>query len=112
MQEEGNTARAKGELRTLQTGVESYYIHNNNTYPTALSNLTNATPNIVGSTLPTDPFNSTNNYGYSQAGNYYVVYSVGVSGTGSASITSNGTLTETNGTSCIYVSNAARDTNP
>ena len=41
MQDEGNIARAKGELRMLTTAVESYYIHNNNTLPTALSNLTN-----------------------------------------------------------------------
>lgn len=33
MQEEGKIAQAKAELRTLQTAVESYYIHNNNTYP-------------------------------------------------------------------------------
>ena len=35
MQEEGKIAQAKGELRTLQTAVESYYIHNSNTYPAA-----------------------------------------------------------------------------
>ncbi len=114
MQEEGNIAKAKGELRTLQTAVESYYIHNNNTYPTALSSLTTATPNIIGSSLPTDPFTSGSNYGYAQSTNvrYYVIYSVGVGGNGSATIGDTGTITETNGSSCIYVSNAVRDTQP
>ena len=115
MQEEGNIAKAKGELRTLQTAVESYYIHNNNTYPTALSSLTTATPNIIGSSLPTDPFNGTSNYGYAQSTNvrFYVIYSVGIGGNGSAIINDTGTVTETNGSSCIYVTNGSpRDTQP
>lgn len=115
MQEEGNIAKAKGELRTLQTAVESYYIHNNNTYPTALSSLTTATPNIIGSSLPTDPFNGTSNYGYAQSTNvrFYVIYSIGAGGNGSATINDTGTVTETNGSSCIYVTNGSpRDTQP
>src|SRR3989339_339671 len=32
MQDEGNIAKATGELRTLKTAVESYYIHNNSTF--------------------------------------------------------------------------------
>ena len=115
MQDEGNIAKAKGELRTLQTAVESYYIHNSNTYPTALSSLTTATPNIIGSALPTDPFTSGSNYGYAQSASvrYYVIYSVGVGGNGSAVISDAGTVTETNGSSCIYVANGSpRDTQP
>jgi general secretion pathway protein G len=115
MQEEGNIAKAKGELRTLQTAVESYYIHNNNTYPTLLSSLTTAIPNIIGSSLPTDPFNGTNNYRYAQSTNvrFYVIYSVGVGGNGSATINDGGTVAETNGSSCIYVTNGSpRDTQP
>ena len=115
MQEEGNIAKAKGELRTLQTAVESYYIHNNNTYPTALSSLTTASPNIIGSSLPTDPFNGTSNYGYAQSTNvrFYVIYSVGIGGNGSATINDTGTVTETNGSSCTYVTNGGpRDTQP
>lgn len=115
MQEEGNIAKAKGELRTLQTAVESYYIHNNNAYPTALSSLTTATPNIIGSSLPTDPFTSGSNYGYAQSTNvrFYVIYSVGVGGNGSATINDTGTVTETNGSSCIYVTNGSpRDAQP
>lgn len=114
MQEEGNISKAKGELRALQTAVESYYIHNNNALPAGLSNLTSATPNIIGSSIPTDPFDSTNEYGYdtSASGKYYVVYSVGVGASGSASVDDNGTVTETNGARCIYVSNSARDAQP
>lgn len=115
MQEEGNIAKAKGELRTLQTAVESYYIHNNNTYPTALSSLTTASPNIIGSSLPADPFNGANNYGYAQSTNvrFYVIYSIGIGGNGSATINDTGTVTETNGSSCIYVTNGSpRDTQP
>ncbi len=113
MQQEGNVAKAKGELRTLQTAVESYYIHNNNTYPAALSNLTSATPLIVSS-LPEDPFNSGNNYGFdvSSNGNYFVIYSIGPGGNGSATISDAGVITETNGSSCIYVSNAGQDSQP
>jgi general secretion pathway protein G len=106
MQDEGNIAKAKGELRTLQTAIESYYIHNNNTYPGNLSTLTSQTPRIVGA-LPTDPFTSGSNYGYSVsgAGTYYVVYSIGPSANGSANVSDAGAVTESNGGSCIYASN-------
>ncbi len=113
MQEEGWTAQAKGELRTLQTAVESFYIHNTNSYPGGLATLTDETPLIIG-TLPTDPFNPGNNYGYDESanGSYYVVYSAGPGGNGSASISDAGVVTETNGASCIYASNGGRDTQP
>lgn len=114
MQDEGNIAEAKGELRTLQTAVESYYIHNNNAYPLALSSLTSATPNIV-SAIPTDPFSATSAvYGYVRGGTnnkFYVIYSVGTGGNGSATITSDAVV-ETNASSCIYVSNAGQDAQP
>lgn len=117
MQEEGNIARAKGELRTLQTAVESYYIHNTNTYPAALSSLTSATPNIIGAALPTDPFNGSSNYGFDDDGaspvKYYAIYSVGVGANGSAVVSTAGVVTETNGSSCIYVTNgSSKDTQP
>lgn len=109
MKDEGNIAKAKGELRTLQTAVESYYIHNSTTYPTTLTVLTDAAtvPQII-SVLPTDPFNSGNNYGYIQSTNknYYAIYSVGTGGNGSVGALSDaGVITETNGSSCIYVTN-------
>ena len=119
MQVEGNIAKAKGELRTLQTAIESYYIHHNNTYPVTGSSalqtaLANATPNIIDY-VPTDPFSGSGaDYEYVLGGTndkYWVAYSVGPGGTGSATI-SNDAVSETNGTDCIYVSNTGRDSQP
>ncbi|MBU0759912.1 MAG: type II secretion system GspH family protein [Candidatus Omnitrophica bacterium] len=119
MQDEGNIAKAKGELKTLQVAVESYYIHNNNTYPATGSAaletaLASATPSIITS-VPTDPFRSTGaDYVYVRGGTngkYYIIYSVGPGGNGSASISSNA-VSETNGSSCIYVSNMGEDVQP
>lgn len=114
MQDEGNIAKAKGELRTLQTAVESFNIHNSNTYPATLVTLNTAKPSIVTST-PTDPFSSSGGaYGYVRGGTnnkFYVIFSAGVDGDGSATIASNA-VSETNGSSCIYVSNASTDTAP
>ena len=90
MQDEGNIAKSKGELRTLQTALESYYIHNSLAYPAALSSLTSAVPRIVSS-IPADPFSTTSaSYGYVRGGTnnkFFVIYSVGPSANGSATIT-------------------------
>jgi general secretion pathway protein G len=119
MQDEGNIAMAKAELRTLQSAIESYYIHNNNTYPatgaSALQTaLASATPSIIDY-VPTDPFSSGGaDYVYVMGGTnskFYIVYSVGPAGNGSAVITSDAVV-ETNGSSCIYVSNMSQDTQP
>ena len=114
MQDEGNIAKAKGELRTLQTAVESFYIHNTSTYPSALTAVTTATPQIVTS-VPADHFDSASAaYGYVRGGTnnkFYVIFSDGAGGNGSATITSDAVV-ETNGSSCIYVSNAGTDTQP
>jgi len=117
MQDEGNIAKVKGELRTLKTAVESYYIHNNYAYPAtgaaALETaLASATPSIIAY-VPTDPF-SGSDYGYdlSANGDYYIIYSEGPGGDGSATIDDDGTITEINGSSCIYVSNAEQDSQP
>ncbi len=119
MQDEGNIAKAKAELRTLQSAVESYYIHNNNAYPatgaSALQTaLAAAVPNIINY-VPTDPFSSTGaDYGYVLGGTnnkFYVIYSAGPAGNGSATITSDAVV-ETNGSTCIYASNAGQDTQP
>ncbi|MFA5275378.1 MAG: type II secretion system protein [Candidatus Omnitrophota bacterium] len=128
MVEEGNIAKAKGELRTLQIAVESYYMHNNNTYPSAASfsgsgttSLTGQTPQIV-SEIPVDPFSTSGaTYKYVNGGQNdkdYVIYSVGPAGNGSADISTGGgttpdTVTEgSTGASCIYVSNLGQDTRP
>ena len=117
MQQEGNIAKAKGELRTLQTAVQSYYIHHSNTYPATLGALTTAVPAIISAAVPTDPFNGTNTYGYATDGatpvQYFVIYSVGPGGNGSAAVSAAGTVTETNGASCIYATNGSpTDTAP
>src|ERR1041384_5611394 len=57
MQDEGNIAKAKGELRTLQTAAESFYIHNNQTYPAELTTLTTQNPRVI-TVVPTDPFST------------------------------------------------------
>lgn len=112
MVEEGNIAKAKGELRTLQTAVESYYMHNENAYPALINGteLTGQTPAIV-SVLPSDPFSATN-YGYLTSGNYYAIWSVGPLGTGNVTAVNATDVSETAGTSCIYVSNSKQDTQP
>lgn len=119
MQDEGNIAKAKAELRTLQAAVESYYIHNNNAYPATGSAalqtaLAAAVPSIINY-VPTDPFSSSGvDYGYVLGGTnnkFYVIYSAGPGGNGSAVITSDAVV-ETNGSSCIYTSNAGQDTQP
>lgn len=111
MDRRGKIAKAKSDLRMLQTAVENYYVHNR-VYPTALTQLTSAVPSIIR-VLPADPF-SNSGYGYERGGSgnrYYVIYSAGVSGNGAAGITGGDEITESN-VSCIYVSNAADDTAP
>lgn len=112
MREEGLIAQAKGELRTLQTAVESYYIHNGSLPSTFPNDLESANPNIIGTTAPTDPFTSGSDYGWATNGNYYVIYSVGSGATaGSASVTAAGVASDTQ--ECIYVTNGSpKDSTP
>lgn len=110
MQDEGNIAKAKGELRMLQTAVESYNVHTGG-LPDTLSRLTSATPQVAPTVLPKDPFGGAD-YGYSTADSYFVIYSIGPGATGgSASITKEGTASDTQ--QCIYVTNGSPvDTTP
>lgn len=108
-QDEASEQRARSELRTLATAIESYYLHNNNTLPATLTTLITANPRII-SRVPNDPFRSGSNaYTFAVDGNgvYYVVYSYGrdraidISG-----INTSGQLTESG--DCnedVYVSN-------
>lgn len=128
MQMEGDYAKAAGELRTLQTAVESFYIHNSRAYPvqtttvdttwqSVASSLTTSTPTIISSVL-TDPFDPANEYRYatSAASNseYYVIFSAGPNRT--AEITGINTsgviqgLTDPDTDDDIYVSNGASAT--
>ena len=121
MRDEGNITRAKGELRTLQTAVESYRIHTG-AYPAAVAfeaTLIAATPQIFSATM-NDPFTSPAVpyvlvLSSGTTGNFYAIYSVGPAANGTVSAVDNttGAITETNGTSCIYVSNGSTpDTQP
>jgi len=95
MQDEGYTARAAGELRTLLVGIESFYIHNDQEYPVQTTtvdadwqgdeeSLTTATPTIIKTPFD-DPFKVSQEYSYatsaSSASQYFVLFSVGPDGT-------------------------------
>ncbi len=120
MRAEANIVKAKGELRTLQTAVESYYIYNNNTYPATGSTwqtaLIAASPNMISSAL-TDPFNGTTQYGYATDGaslaQHYVIYSMGPgSSNKTCTVDTNGVVSESD-PRCIYVtSGISKDTQP
>ena len=106
VQDEASEQRARSELRTLATALESYYIHNSNAFPSALTSLTTATPRII-SAIPNDPFRSSTAYSYGRDSNgvYYVVWSYGRDR--SADITgadTDGTLAGTNDDD-IFVTN-------
>lgn len=114
MREEGLVAQAKGELRTLQVAVETYYIHNSS-YPTAgdtwQTALTGDSPQIIGTAL-IDPFSATSaQYGYALDTNskYYVIYSAGPGATaGTCTISTAGAVTEAT-VNPIFVSGSDRD---
>lgn len=129
MREEGWTAKAAGELRTLATAIESYYIHNDSEYPNQTTtvdtewqdgSLPGNGPTIVASVLY-DPFIAAGGeYRYATSasaedGNskYYVVFSIGPDGTqGITGISTLGELTwQLDGsTDDIYLTNAEAGT--
>ncbi len=116
-QDEAAEQRARSELRTIATALESYYIHNSNVLPSALSSLTTASPRII-TVIPDDPFNGTTDYQYYTTAPYYVVFSIGrdraadisgISNSGQVTesgdctediLVTNGTRTDTSGNSC------------
>ena len=84
--DEGRKAKAKAELRTIQTALESYLLNISSTVPadwTALEiALENATPRLIGEMSRLyDPFGATatTNYRIERSGNgkYYVLFSIG-----------------------------------
>ena len=119
MQDEGNSAKAAGELRTLTTGIESYYIHHSNEYPSQRttvtdpatawqSALTAATPTLVKVVL-NDPFDPGEEYNYvtsdTSGSEYYVVFSVGPDGAANiTTITTAGVIAAPGDD--IYITNA------
>jgi general secretion pathway protein G len=126
MQDEGNTAKAAGELRTLATAVESYYIHHGHSYPVQTTtvdsawqsdtnSLTAASPTIIKTVLK-DPFKSSQEYSYAtnntpaNGSQYYVIFSVGPDNTaGITGINASGVVQGTIGDD-IYISNGTSGT--
>lgn len=113
--EQGKKARALGDLRVLQTALESYIL-SQNTLPADGAALEGATPTIVTNFAKdfVDPFGATPTTNYSIATvknatngkKYYVAWSVGPDGTADITgVKDNGTITGTPDDD-LYVSNA------
>jgi len=105
MQNEARKTKAQGDLRPIKIAVESYY-KNNGVYPgetTYQTTLMNATPRILEANLY-DPFGATTTTTYvydlstgdPTTSKYYIIYSVGPSGNGTAQVDNNGTVTVSN----------------
>jgi prepilin-type N-terminal cleavage/methylation domain-containing protein len=121
MREEGNIAKAEGELRTLKTAIESYAMHHGNAYPasstTPYASYLDASaapgPQLIASVLY-DPFasGSTTEYYYVRGSgsgtDYYAICSRGPDGAVdvTASEVSNGALTSGEIDDDICASNA------
>jgi len=108
-QDEASEQRARAELRTIATALESYFIHNTNQYPTTLTPLTIASPRII-SVIPNDPFRGGSTpYTYYVTGQYYVVLSYGRNRSADINgINSSGQMTVAGGGNCandVWVSN-------
>ncbi len=110
MQDAARVAQAKGELQTMQSAVETYYMNvTPKAYPVnsatvGASVLSTATPQVITTTPPYDPFAAANveyNYKVAADGKYYVLSSVGAAGTGTTSIVSGGTVTIANNALCV-----------
>lgn len=113
MQDEANKAKAKSELKTLQTAVESYFMNQDpdefpaTTTTICASYLNSANPVIVATPLY-DPFGSVDEeyiFELAPSGSYYVLFSIGPNGDQDiTSIDDNGYLTGEN-VDDIYATN-------
>ena len=101
IQDQALVTKAQGELRSIQTAVESYYMHETPyTYPDTTSNiiadyLINSTPQIMSHVI-LDPFHAGAEYNYirSDSERYYVIFSYGLNGSQDiGGIDDNGKLT-------------------
>jgi prepilin-type N-terminal cleavage/methylation domain-containing protein len=82
MRNEAQFSKTQGDLRTLQTAVESFSIHNKQEFPKMdpdwQEQLLKAQPKIIEKIMK-DPFSPTNSpYQYMMTGSYYVIWSVGL----------------------------------
>lgn len=116
MQDEANTTKAAAELRTLQTAVESHYIHTNpHAYPAAgatwQTDLIDDKPLIIGAALA-DPFNGTVQYQFLKSGNglYYVIFSVGPDRTADITAITDAGVVTGGPDDDVYVSNGTSGT--
>ena len=120
MQQAGQITQVKAELQTLQAAMESYYNNSSpHVYPPTGTIATpcatyfvGATPQIVPTTCPTDPFSSpATEYEAVVNGNYYAIASIGTSTNGLGTIVVNastgavtgknaGNICVTNGSGC------------
>lgn len=103
MQNEARKTKAQGDVRVLKIAIESYYKNHNNLYP-AVANyqttLLGASPRILEANLY-DPFvaGGATAYVYALSGSgpsdsdYYIIYSVGAGGAGTAAVSAAGVVT-------------------
>ena len=112
MQDEANSSKAKMELKSIQTAIESWYVNQSpNVYPATSTtvcqdDLNSASPLIIGEVLY-DSFASEEEYDYilSDNGAYYVVFSLGLDRTAQITgISDDGDLEGNNGDD-IYATN-------
>ncbi len=108
IQTEAWKSKAEGDIKVIKIALESYY-KSNNAFPAEANyqaTLLAADPKILESNVY-DPFGATSTtmYVYKLSGNakYYVVYSVGSGGTGSATVSNAGIVTLTGAP--IWISN-------
>lgn len=122
MRQEGNISKAQGELRTMQTAMESYAMHHGNVYPASSTTPYNSYldasaapgPQLVPSRL-FDPFgNGSTEYYYVRGSGttgveYYAICSRGPDGgvDVTAAEVSNGALTSNEIDDDIVVSNCS-----
>ncbi|MFH1709645.1 MAG: type II secretion system protein [bacterium] len=106
MQNEARKTKAQGDVRVLKIAIESYYKNHSNLYPAISSyqaTLLAASPRILEANLY-DPFvaGGATAYVYALSGtgpsdsDYYILYSIGPAGTGTAAISAAGTVTASN----------------
>lgn len=104
-QDEARMQRARAELRTIATALESYYIHNSNAFPTevqGLDQVESATPRII-TVVPDDPFRTGGaDYSYQLSSNslYYVIYSYGPDATAAITDISTAGVPQCSGGAC------------
>ena len=106
MQNEARKTKAQGDVRVLKIAIESYYKNHNNLYPVVASYQTTllaASPRILEANLY-DPFvaGGATTYVYVLSSDtpansdYYIIYSVGPGGNGTAAVSTSGTVTTSN----------------